>query len=90
MGTPGQGLSAGGCSNLGTSLELVAGSVSSLIVSLLRGVTNGLDFMVLFFLLTAIALLHFVWSNDRIRCLFGNEKHLFNTRKERPEITLKC
>lgn len=57
MGTPGQGLSAGGCSNLGTSLELVTGSVSSLIVSFLHGITNGFDFMVLFFLLTAVALL---------------------------------
>lgn len=31
-----------------------------------------------------------MWSNDRIRCLFGNEKHVFNTRKEMLEITLKC
>jgi len=42
---------------LGTSLELVASSISPLGVSLLCGITNGLGFMVLFFLLTAIALL---------------------------------
>lgn len=59
---------------MGTSLELGDNSVSYLIISLLFGITNGLDFMVLYFLLTAIALLHFSVQQEQDKELVWNLK----------------